>query len=290
MLKALLGLTLTKDETKTVELTPVAGTTRLNVHIHNGEIAVRTWDQPHVQAEIRVRIRGDEKAPMENFWKLRQFGSEVKFEQEHTHSWFLGPHVRIDVTLNVPAALTSAYLKTHNGFIEVEMFNGDVDAHTSNGALRIVDVEGKVEAHTHNGHVEILRIDGPVDVTSHNGMLDLDKVTEKINAHTHNGQVLLRDCGQSVTVSTHNGQIKVNQQVQLQGTWSLNTSNGSVEMRVPTNTDAMYKLHTSAGRITGNALPVQTSGFSQKLTVTTGQGTNLIDIHTSAGGIEVNHS
>ncbi|KEO82264.1 DUF4097 family beta strand repeat-containing protein [Tumebacillus flagellatus] len=290
MLKALLGLGTALDETKTVDFTPEGEVSRLQVKVHSGDVTVRHWDQPHVQADVHVRVRGDENKPMEAYWNLRQVGTEVQFEQAPLHNWIFGPHVCVDVVLYVPEAITKGNLKSSNGFLEVEGFNGAINAHTSNGGIRVVDVEGDVHAHTHNGHVEISQIDGAVDATSHNGILDVGKVTSNVKAHTHNGQIHLQDCGAIVNISTHNGKIKIHQTVPLQGAWSVETSNGGIDLFVPSNTDATYNLHTSAGRITGSAIPVKTSGFSQHLSVTTGQGTHPVHIRTSAGGIVINHN
>ncbi|PWK08956.1 DUF4097 family beta strand repeat-containing protein [Tumebacillus permanentifrigoris] len=289
MLKALLGLAQIKqDETKTVELTPVGAVDRLKLHVHNGRLALHEWDESYISAEVRVRVRGDEHTPMENFWSLRQTGSEVVFEQEMTHNnWFLGLHVSVDVRMNVPAEILQANLKTHNGPIEVDLFNGDLRVLTHNGAIRIADVEGMVHAHTHNGQIETLRIDGDLTLTSHNGKLEIDKVTGRLQANTHNGQIQVCDCGNSVSLTTHNGQIYAQQNQGIQNSWDLVTHNGNIQCYVPRDTDATYKLHTTSGRISGDALPVQTSGYAQKMTVTTGKGTHLIDLHTKSGNIEV---
>lgn len=288
MLKALLGLGMIKqDETKTVELTTVGEINRLKLHVHNGELALHQWDQPHISAEVHVRVKGDEHTPMENFWTLRQMGSEVTFEQELTNNWFFGPHVRVDVRMYVPVEIMQANVKTHNGRVEVDLFNGDVKVLTHNGAIRIADIEGNVQAHTHNGQIEALRIDGDLTMSSHNGKLDIDKVTGNLNATTHNGQIQICDCAENVTLNTHNGSIQAQQNVPIQNSWDLVTHNGSIQCSVPGYTDATYKLHTSSGRISGDALPVQTSGYAQKMTVTTGKGTHLIELHTKSGNIEV---
>jgi DUF4097 and DUF4098 domain-containing protein YvlB len=288
MLKALLGLGMTKqDETKTAELTPVGEVNRLKFHLHNGELALHQWDQPHVSAEVRVRIKGDEHSPMEDFWSLRQVGSEIVFEQEQSNKWLFGPHVRVDVRLHMPAGFIQANVKTHNGSVEIDQFHGDIKALAHNGSIRIVDVEGNVQAHSHNGQVEVLRIDGNLNVTSHNGKIELEKVTGHVNAETHNGQIQAQDCAQGVSLSTHNGAIQVQQNTPIQGAWDLVTHNGGIKCSVPRDTDATYKLHTNSGKISGDALPVQTTGYAQKMTVTTGAGTHLIDLHTKSGNIEV---
>lgn len=288
MLKTLLGLGMvSQDETKTVDLQIEGEVNRLKMHIHNGQLSLRHWNEKHVSAEVHVRVRGDESHPMEKYWHLHQRGQEIVFEQETQYNWFFGPHVRIDVIMNVPQEIKAANLKTHNGFVDIELFNGTVHALTHNGVVRLADIEGDVQAFTHNGHIEALRIDGSLHLTSHNGMIDIDKVTESVQAKTHNGKIQAKDCGQNVTLGTHNGAIHVEQSLPLNGDWGLVTHHGNIHFHVPRDTDATYKLHTSSGRIKGNAIPVQTSGYAQKMTVTTGKGTHKIDLHTKSGNIEV---
>ncbi|ARU63731.1 hypothetical protein CBW65_23920 [Tumebacillus avium] len=278
-----------------------------------------------VKGELAEEIRDISDA--DRFWELEQNGGCIVFEQREFTRFYSGSSIKVSVELIVPKALTQASLESHNGSIEVRDFAGKVYAHSHNGSVDITRVHGDVNVLSHNGSIELQHIaakvvraethhgsitldtvtgdveldtrhgsvetkniDGALRLLTRNGSVRVDKVAGDLKAETHNGKIVVRECGKNVTLHTHNGSVRVQTEVGVQGPWKVSSHNGSIELNVPQDTNAMFQMHTSAGKVHGNAIPVQSHGYVQNIMVKKGDGEHLVEVETHRGSIEVSES
>jgi DUF4097 and DUF4098 domain-containing protein YvlB len=166
----------------------------------------------------------------------------------------------------------SARLKTSNGAISVENLKGSLSAETSNGGVHLVDVEGDAVVHTSNGRVTVDHLKGSLEATTSNAGVHaiLDRADRPVRAETSNGTIELT--------------LPSNYTRDLRAT----TSNGSITLYLPQNLNANVTASTSNSSIKSE-FEVQTHGEISKnrLDARIGSGGPLLDLRTSNGSIRL---
>ncbi|HEU4963364.1 MAG TPA: DUF4097 family beta strand repeat-containing protein [Bacilli bacterium] len=283
--------------TTTVELSPEnkAGWQQVRVNVYNGSIQLRQWDNQYLQATIHVTVKGQlaeeiTEDQTDRFWNLEGEGQTVVFEQVKLKQLLTSSSVQVSVELFVPQHL-NAELHTHNGPVAVIDCLGELEATTHNGEIVVKNHTGDTKLHTHNGKVYVERVQGELIVSSHNGGLHLSGIDGRIKGETHNGGIRLANCHNDLDLVTHNGKITLANQEVLAGDWNMVTHKGSIELTMPKDIDAHLKLKTSLGKINGgDLLPFTSTGASQQMQATLGQGKRSIRLKTSLGSIHLKAS
>jgi len=157
--------------------------------------------------------------------------------------------------LKVPAR-TALSLTTWNGEISSEGIQGDLTAQTSNGGLDVHGGKGKLDLKTSNGTIKV------------------DAALAILNAETTNGDVRF--------VGT-----------MARGNHSLATSNGSVELKLPAETQFQFESKTSSGTVSNRFPGLKTTSGktgSAKLAGLVGSGPTPeinVKLETSNGSITI---
>jgi hypothetical protein len=153
----------------------------------------------------------------------------------------------------------SADLRTGLGTLAAGVIDGDAHCSTGSGEVQIERVGGRAEVKNSNGDTRIGDVGGPLRVKSANGHISVDRAHGDVVATTANGNLRLG--------------------VAEQGTVSLRTAMGRIEVGIPTGTTAMLHLKTSFG-VVRNALDSTAEPMTRERTVE-------IHAQTSAGDIDV---
>lgn len=154
---------------------------------------------------------------------------------------------------------TSADLRTGLGALVAREISGDAHCSTGSGEVQIERIGGRTEVKNSNGDTAIGDVGGPLRVKSANGHISVDRAHGDVVATTANGNLRL-------------GSVE-------QGTVSLKTSLGRIEVGIPTGTTALLDLKTSFGAVRNE---LESAGQP-----TTGERTVEIHAQTSAGDIDV---
>ncbi len=165
-----------------------------------------------------------------------------------------------------------ARLKTSNAKIQVRGLKGRLDAQTSNGGIELTAIDGDVIAHTSNARVQVDRVTGTVDVSSSNGSIhaDVGRTDKPVRAETSNG---------SIELTIPSG---------FKGDLRAHTNNAGITVNVLGELDAHVVARTSNSSINTD-FEVRTQGeFSKNyLDAQIGAGGGLLDLTTSNGGIRL---
>ena len=157
--------------------------------------------------------------------------------------------------LKVPAR-TVLSLTTRNGEISTEGIQGDLVAQSSNGGLNVHGGKGKLDLKTSNGTIKV------------------DAALATVSAETSNGDVRF--------VGTL-----------ARGSHSLATSNGSVELKLPAETQFHFESRTSNGTVSNRFPGLQTTSGksgSTRLAGLVGSGSAPeinVKLETSNGSIAI---
>lgn len=222
------------EETIDRTLSFAAGS-RLEVANSNGSIQVAVWDrnEVHVQAEKRVRSRGDQDV-RDLIQELRVIIEEtadgVRIETEHPRRdggwWGRGVSSSVDYRIRLPRD-SDLNLETVNGKVRVDGVHGDLTLGSTNGGITVNDSGGRVDAHTTNGSIDV----------------ELQQVVdgEDMSFRSTNGGITLAlpgDARASVEARTTNGGIHTDFPVTVQGSFNkkrlegeINGGGGRIELR-----------------------------------------------------------
>ena len=128
-----------------------------------------------------------------------------------------------------------------------------------------------------------------LNLNANNGSLSIANVTGALEFHTVNGSVNLKEIGGDVKGDTRNGGVKV----VLTGSrfdgsgLDVSTSNGGVDIKVPTAFSAQFEASTVNGGMRVALPNVVTDKKDRNINVTLGSGGAPIRVRTTNGGVSV---
>jgi hypothetical protein len=228
---------------------------RVYIEIPDGKVTVTGTEAQDLTYDGQLDVGASSKTDADKFirsdWTVRQTGDTLDLIFNH-HSQFLalglGGLVHAPyLNVEVPSGLLSR-VRTSNGQVFVSSMNADSDVRSSNGSVTMEHIQGNATISTSNGSVSINDISGVID------------------AHTTNGSIK----GQSV----------------VGGNWVCTTTNGSIKLSIPADSNANIDAKTSNGKIDGDV----SWQFDKKhhARVALGHGGKQIWLTTSNSSVTVN--
>jgi len=181
------------------------------------------------------------------------------------------------------------------GFGDVKAFGvrGDtVRARTSSGSVQIEDVEARrIEVDTAFGEVRIERVRGDLDVEAGSGDVVLVGFAKgACDLETGFGDIDARGSFLYLTAKTSSGRVGVLAEPgsEVARPWSLESSFGDVEVRVPKEFDCSLFAETSFGCVTSEVtVRAQGRPNDRRVRGELGQGGGLLTLRTSSGDIRI---
>jgi DUF4097 and DUF4098 domain-containing protein YvlB len=208
-----------------------------------------------------------------------QSGNEVHFRfKELPH---LGDHIfwhreQTRVTVETPVQLT-LQARTSDGNVDLSGLQGDLSLTTGDGNVTLDHVSGNLRIQSGDGRVKITDANGAIDAHTSDGNLSVDGLFHALALHTSDG---------TLDVALRDG-------TKLDGASSIQSSDGSVTVRVPQNFAADLNVRTSDGRV-DCALPIttdhyQSGGEGHSLRGKLNGGGSPLTIHTSDGNVKIEY-
>ena len=255
---------------------PVSGKPTLTLETADAGVEFHPCGDCH---EIRIHIELVGRKLSDYRLEEGQSGDEVHFLfKELPH---LGAHItwhreETRVTVETPAQLT-LQAKTSDGNVTLSGLQGDLSLTTGDGNVDLDHVSGNLRIKSGDGQVKITNADGAIDARTSDGNLSVDGLFHSLALHTSDG---------SLDVSLREG-------TNLAGASTIQSSDGSVTVRVPRNFAADLNVHTSDGRV-DCVLPVtmdhyQSGGEGHELRGKLNGGGTPLTIHTSDGNVKIEY-
>jgi len=235
-------------ETTTHEL-PVDVPLAIDLNSSNGALTVRGEEGIQTATVVVTkRSRGDTLEEAQD--RLDRIDIHLSSENGRLEAWYKASDQDADVRrfsgvefeLVVP---TDAQInaRTSNGAIYVSTITGQLSLDTSNGAIDVRDVVGDLHADTSNGRIQVYDLVGNVRADTSNGEIRIEQIVGSVDADTSNGSISF--AGTPAANSSHR----------------LDTSNGSIDVKVPVDEAIHFDAHTSSGTIRSSlALTGDTEG------------------------------
>ena len=222
----------------------VSGSAELSLRTFDGSIQLKSWDKNEVLVEIERR-GPDDQSTEALVVTATQDGNRIvvdappprdRREGIHIGSW-TSPSVSLVVT--APRKIT-VNARTGDGSITADDLSGAVELNSGDGSIRTHRIEGHLRVRTGDGSISVTDAGGRVEADSGDGSVELTGRFDAIDVRTGDGSVRLDVLDGSA----------------LKGDWSVNTGDGSITVRLPSNLDAELDAHTGDGGVHADGLAV----------------------------------
>ena len=143
---------------------------------------------------------------------------------------------------------------------------------TSNGGIRVTDGVGPARLRTSNGGIRVAGLSGGLEAHTSNGGItaDLDQVDREVR------------------LETSNGSIEVRLPDRIREGVRAHTSNGGITVRLPEGLDARVSAHTSNAHVTSDFdVRMQGEIARNRMEGVIGKGGPLLDLSSSNGSIRL---
>jgi hypothetical protein len=207
--------------------------------------------------------------------RIEQVGNRVEVEAKYPKNWGSWSHdTQVFVHFEVSGPVASD-LDAHSsdGSLDVEGFNGRLELSTSDGKLRSANCSGRITAHVSDGEMNITAAQGEVEARSSDGPVFLDGTFKGLNVKSSDG---------SVDITVRQGSV-------MERAWTINSSDGSIHIRLPEGFGADLDASTSDGNIRIDH-PITLDGGTMSKNHMVGKlnkGGNLLRVHSSDGSVTI---
>ncbi len=271
------------EETATQELRFNTGArTVVEIRVDDGAIEVTGGADGYVEVVFTTRARSTDSTRARSL--LQNARAEATQEDDvvriRAHSASnarrLGGSVSTDVTVRVPSAGTDLELdiRTEDGSIEIAGVTGSTVAETGDGRIRLSQVDGTTRLRTADGPITGKELTGELDALSGNGRIRLDGSFTQLRAVTADG---------SIRVVCQN-------RTRISSDWSLRSSDGSIELSLPPDTNARVEATSGDGQVVNHLSRFNGSERSSRIKGEIGTGGPFILITTLDGRIVLRDS
>jgi hypothetical protein len=256
---------------------PVTGKPTLTLETSDAGVAFHPCGDCH---EIRIHIEVVGRKLSDYRLEESQSGNEVHFlfkELPHLGAHIVWHKEQTQVTVESPVQLT-LQAKTSDGNVTVSGLQGDLRLTTGDGNVTLDHVSGNLRIQSGDGQVKITDAEGAIDAHTSDGNLSVEGLFHALALHTSDGTL----------------DLNLREGTKLAGASTIQSSDGSVTVRVPQSFAADLDVHTSDGHV-DCVLPLTIDHFQSgggeghalrgKLN---GGGTPLT-IHTSDGNVKIEY-
>jgi putative adhesin len=222
-------------ETKTFKVT---GTPDVQLETFDGAIEVHSWDRNEVEVEIEKRAM--EQALVDEI--------KVSAEQE-------GDRVVIKVTGPSRRDFEGIQIGMHvspTARLRVALpRQSQLMAKSDDGSVSVEDVNGKIAVNTRDGSVRGTRLGGDITIRSGDGSIRMDRIEGKIDLETEDGSITLEAKPSVLRARTSDGSIRmeVAEDSAMAEDWDVQTSDGSVTLKLPANFNGQLDAETRDGAV-----------------------------------------
>ncbi|HEX9761111.1 MAG TPA: DUF4097 family beta strand repeat-containing protein [Candidatus Acidoferrales bacterium] len=248
----------------------VTGKPTLRLKADDGSIEVSTW----TRQEMRVRV-------VTSGWTIGSGGIQITDTQSGDV---------VDVLVRLPRMRWSS----GNRWVRTEVTvpaEATLDLYTSDGHIESTAVSGNIRYRTGDGHIRVNGLRGDVSLRTGDGIIEAGALDGVVVAETRDGQVSLTGRFDALNVRASDGRITVEalRGSQMARNWTLRTSDGRIQVRLPADFKATLDARTNDGRINVD-FEVSVRGAINRNAVRgdmNGGGTGTLTLRTSNGSIRI---
>jgi len=269
----------TASETHTFK---VGASPRVTLDTFDGSIEVHSWDRPEVEVIVEKQAQ-DETLLQQIVVEPSQDGDAVTLRvrgpADRGHSG-----IQIGVVFSPGAKLRVALPKS----VALDLKSGD-------GSITVEDVTGTIVMRSDDGSIVGLRVSGDVRARTDDGSIRLRESTGRVDVETLDGSVIVNGTFTHLRAKTGDGSVRIAAEAgsALEDDWTVETRDGSVEVRLPEGLAGLVDAATSDGSIRssypGLTVPARDDDERgedrRELKATLGAGGKTLRVRTGDGTI-----
>lgn len=219
----------------------ISGHANLRVTTGDGDVHIAAGGQNQIIA--KVTTSGYKIGPNDVQVIESQTGDTVSIEVKLPHwNWNWGIHKGVQVDLQVPQTL-DADVRTGDGNIDIQMASGNLHFDTGDGNITANGVRGTIEAKSGDGNITGQNFDGSLEASTGDGNINVGGRFDALTLKSGDGSIQAQAAAGS----------------KISASWTVESGDGRINMRVPGDFQANLDAHTGDGSITLD-VPVQVSG------------------------------
>ncbi len=253
---------------------PIDGKPTITLETADAGVEFRPCGDCH---EIRIHVEVEGRKMSDYRLEEGQNGDQVHFlfkELPHIGGHIAWHREQTRVTVESPAQLT-LQARTSDGSVTLSGLQGDLGLTTGDGNVTLDHVSGNLRIKSGDGQVKVTNADGAIDAHTSDGNLSVDGLFHALVLHTSDGSL----------------DLNLREGTKLAGPTTIQSSDGSVTIRVPQSFAADLSVHTSDGHV-DCALPLvmdhyQSGGSGHELHGKLNGGGTPLTINTSDGNVKI---
>lgn len=252
---------------------------RASLDVRTGSGSITVTSGPSGSITIAARIRGRSRAGRNVEERVRQIEAAPPVQQDggtirvgHVADRELLRDISISYDIVAPADILLV-------------------AHTGSGSQRIEGVRGPVAANTGSGGITLRNIQMDVRAATGSGSIRGETLGGSFEGRTGSGSIQIDSVGGAMRARTAAGDIRVDGRPG--GNWDVDSTAGSIHIRVPPDSRFDLDAHTAAGSVRVDA-PVtmaqsssRRTGAGMRVRGTAGGGGPRVEISALAGSIHI---
>jgi len=253
----------------------VTGAVDLDVWTTNGRVTVKGVEGlTTVEVTATVRSRGDSlidaaARAAQVVVEMGHTGNHIELEYDASaHPWDVRRYTGVDFEVTVPTTV-DIEVDTSNGRVTVSDVTGILDLSTSNGAIEVTTVVGETTASTSNGAIRIEAYEGVLRLDTSNGRIEMTEAAGAVDARASNGAITF--AGTLIEGVEHR----------------MRTSNGRIDVTVPSDASLQIDARTSNATISTNLPLIGDIEGKSWSAVLNPPATATLTLDTSNGAIEI---
>lgn len=228
---------------------------------------------------VRVRVEWNDRRPDDYTIVESQSGDHVNFElkeKQHFGMHFdIGNRRSPHVTVESPTSV-------------------DLEARTADGSLKVSGLDGIIQLHSGDGSVDVSEVSGALRLTASDGSIRIHDVKGTLESRSSDGSVSIEGRFTGLQVHTSDGSLEVTlaDGSQLATSSRIESSDGSVKLRIPKTLSADLEVHTGDGSINCQ-IPLTMQGYNSSsdskhtLRGRLNNGGTPLAIHTSDASVTI---
>jgi DUF4097 and DUF4098 domain-containing protein YvlB len=259
----------------------------LDIENRNGSISMIGWDRDTIDVS-GTKYAPDDGALKEVHIKVDVNGGSASISTESPGEW---GNFGASYTIHLPRNTSVSRAKSTNGSITAEELNAGGTLATTNGHVNLRHTAGDYQIRSTNGSIEFENCSGRERAETTNGPVRGTLQAGAFDVHTVNGTVELTvekpAPDQDLRASTTNGPVRLELNQFAGNAIHLQTTHGSVTLRLPHDTNARLEAHTSLSRISTEFPIASEESDRHDLRGQLGKGGPVISVSTSTGAIRI---
>jgi hypothetical protein len=250
----------------------------LAIETFDGAVDVQAWDRSEVVVEIERRAANQADAQALEI-QTTQEGNRISIQarnplgrrREVVQIGGNSPSVNFVIRMPQRAALQ---VRTADGPIAVRGINGTIALNTGDGPVRGERLAGELTIRTGDGPISLGDIEGGIELNTGDGGIELNGRLDALRISTGDGPV---------SVDARAGSV-------MKGEWAINTGDGPITLRLPSDFNAEIDAHSGDGPISASGIVTETPQDAREegvLRGRAGSGGQLLRLRTGDGPITI---